>query len=108
MIELLMASIVVAMAGAMLMGVLIASNRSAKLRIEHTLLTQLAASQLSLIDDPLTDQTPTQGAFAPPLEDFTWSLTRTDAPLKTLAQATLTVSHDHHHADVVTYRRKAE
>ena len=108
MVELLIASVVVAMAGAMLAGALIASNRSAELCRQRILLTQLAANQLALLDDPLTDQTPTQGTFAPPLDAMAWTLSWTEASLEPLAQVTLSVTRGSHHTDVVTYRRLAQ
>ena len=104
-IELLIASIVIASAGALLVGGLVAANRSSDLRIEQVLFTQALAGRLALLDDELSDQTPTHGTLPAPLDDVSWSLAWADAPLAPLVQATLSVSRKDHAADVVTYRR---
>ena len=103
-IELLIASVVVASAGALLIGGLVAANRSAEARIDQILSTQLLASRLALLSDPLDPSTPTSGTFPSPLDEFTWTLAWTDAPLAPLAEATLTVETKSRAAHVVTYR----
>ena len=106
-IELLIASLVIAAASALLVGGLVAANRSSELWSERLLFTQVLASRLALLDDELSDQTPTHGILPAPLEDVSWTLAWTDAPLAPLVQATLSVSRKDHAADVVTYRRLA-
>ena len=103
-IELLIASVIVASAGALLIGGLVAANRSADLRIDQTLSTQLLASQLALLDDQIDPNTSTSGTFPSPLDAFAWTLEWTDAPLTPLAQTTLTVTTKSRAAHVVTYR----
>ena len=103
-IELLIASVVVAAAGALLIGGLVAANRSAEVRIDQTLATQLLASQLALLGDQLDPNTPTSGTFPPPLDEFAWTLEWTEVPLTPLAEATITVTTKNHVAHVVTYR----
>jgi hypothetical protein len=44
------------------------------------------------------------GAFAAPLDDFTWTLQWVEAPLEPLAEATITVSQKDRATRVVTYR----
>lgn len=104
-IELLMASVVVAAGGAMLIGGLVAANRSRELRIEQLLATQLLAGRLAELDDEIGAETPMSGTFAEPLDEFAWSLEHNDPSPDGLAQATLTVSHDDHHTHAVTLRR---
>ncbi len=103
-----MASVVAAAAAALLVGGLVAANRSAGLRIEQALSTQLLANQLALLGDQIADDTPTQGAFPEPLGTFSWSLEYADASPDPLTHVTLAVAHDGHEAHVVTYRRLAE
>ncbi len=103
-LELLMASMVVAAAGALLVGGMVWANRGADLRIEQVLSTQLLASQLALLDGPLSPQTPRSGTCPAPLNEFTWTLQWKDAPLAPLAEATLTVGRNGHTAHVVTYQ----
>ena len=106
-IELLMASVVVAAAGALLVGGLIGANRSTALRVERILSTQLLASELALLDRQLGPDTPTSGHFSPPFEDVQWTLAWTPTPRAPLVEATLTVSRGDHHVDAVTYRQLA-
>src|SRR3989338_3780205 len=103
-IELLMASVVVACAGALLIGGLVAANRSAEARIDQTLSTQFLSSQLALLGDQFDSNTPTSGTFPSPLDDVTWTLEWIDAPLAPLAEATLTITTKDRAAHVVTYR----
>ena len=109
-VELLMASIVIGAAGAVLAGGLVAANRSAERRTEQVFLTQLLASRLALLDDRLQPGTGDRGAFPPPLEDYAWSLAveAAPAPLEALAKATIAVTRRGHTVDVVTYRPLAE
>ena len=106
MVELLISSLVVGAAGALLIGGLVAANRSADWRIEQILTTQLLASRLALLDDSLSDTTLRSGIFPAPLDDFTWTLdiAGIDGPLAPLAQGTLTVTRKDHASHVVTYR----
>ena len=107
-IELLMAAVIVAAVGSLLAGGLIAANRSRDVRVEQALSAQLLASELALLDDELTEQTPTTGTISAAPESFTWTLQRAGAPLPPLVTATLTLSHNGHNTHVVTYRRLAE
>ena len=107
-IELLIASVVVPSAAALLVGGLVASNRCIERRIEVRLATQLLASQLASLDDQLSDALASAGTFAPPLSTFTWTLERSEAPLAPLLEATLTVTVGNRLARVVTYRQHAE
>ena len=103
-IELLIASVVVASAGALLIGGLVTANRSAQIRIDQTLATQLLASQLALLDDQFQPKTPRQGSMEPPLEDDTWALEWSETPWTPLVEAKLSVSHKGQAVDAVTYR----
>lgn len=103
-VELLIASVVVASAGALLIGGLVAANRSAEIRIDQALSTQLLASQLALLDDQLSSQTPRSGTFPAPLDEFTWTLEWTDTPFTPLVEARLTAAKKGRAAYVVTYR----
>ena len=107
-IELLIASVVIASVGSLLIGGLIAANRSADLRIEQTLSTQLLASQFALVHDRLSPDMPTRGTWTTPSGEFTWMLTWSPAPRSPLAETTLTVTKQDHANRVVTYRPLAE
>lgn len=107
-LELLMASAVGAAAAAMLVGGLIASNRSSVLRVERAVSTQLLASQLALLDDVIPSEAETSGNYPAPLQDFTWALEWTETPLAPLAETTLTVKKGDHATHVVTYRSLAQ
>jgi len=108
MVELLIASVIAASAGALLIGGLVAANRHAELRIERALLTQLLASRLALLEEPLGEQTPTGGTVSSPQGEITWTVEWTQIPDSPLAQTILTVRRGGHEAHVVTYRRLAE
>ncbi len=107
-IELLMAAVIAGAVGSLLAGSLIAANRSRDIRVEQALSTQVLASQLALLDDELTEQTPTSGTIPATPEEFTWTLQRAKVALMPLVTATLTLSRGSHEAHVVTYRRLAE
>ena len=107
-VELLMAAVIAAAVGSLLAGGLIAANRSRDIRVEQALSTQLLASQLALLDDEITDQTPTSGTIPTSSGDFTWTLQRVEAPLPPLVTAELTLNRNGHEAHVVTYRRLQE
>ena len=109
--EVLVSSVVVAAAGALLAGALAAANRGADRRIEQILTTQLLAGQLALLDDRVGDATPKSGTFQTPTEEgFLWTLQMEDAgtPLSPLAKVTLTVTRKDHAAHVVTCRPRAQ
>ena len=101
-----MASLITAAAGALLAGGLVAANRSAALRIEQTLSTQLLADRLALLDERISDATPRSGTFSPSVHGATWTLTVEPAadPLTPLLKATISVTHQEHMTHVVTYR----
>ena len=103
-IELVMAAVLLASAGAMLVGGLVAANRSSDARIEQALSTQVLASQFALLDEQITPQTPTRGTVSSPLGEYTWTLEWTKAPLAPLVEATLTLSRKDRASHVVTYR----
>lgn len=108
--ELLIASAVAAAAASLLVGGLVSANRGADVRIKQSLSTHLLANQLALLDEELSDATPTSGTFPTPLAAFTWTLeiAPTDVPLSPLATATLTVAHNGHASHVVTCRPVAQ
>jgi prepilin-type N-terminal cleavage/methylation domain-containing protein len=106
-IELLIATAIVAAAGALLAGGLLASHRSLERRTEQALLTHLLADRVALLDDTLNSQTPRGGSFPPPLDDVTWTLAWSPIPQTGLAQATLTVTREGHAVNATTYRRLA-
>lgn len=105
-IELLMASLIASAAGALLVGGLVAANRSAALRIEQAISTQLLADRLALLDERISDATPRSGTFSPPVHGAVWALTVEPAadPLTPLLKATISVTHQEHTTHVVTYR----
>ena len=102
-LELLVASVVMAAAGALLVGGMVQVNRSTELHVEQTVLTQLLASQFALLDDALSQQMPASGTCAPPA-DCTWTLHWIAAPLIPLVETTLTAGWKDRTAHVVTYR----
>jgi len=108
-VELVMASLIVSVAGALLVGGLVAANRSTDLRLHQMLSTQWLANQLALLDDTLSGSTATGGTFLP-LDDATWTLSvePADDPLKPLAKATIIVTRKDLTSHVVTYRPVAK
>ncbi len=106
-IELLIASVITAMACVLLIGGLQAANRSGEMRSEQILATTVLANQLALLPEQIGPATPTSGAAASPLGEFTWTLTWTEAPLAPLVEATLTVAGPQGAAHAVTYRSLA-
>jgi|GEM_PF-2711331 len=104
-IELLIASVLVGAAGALLVSGLVTANRGADRRITQILSTQLLASQLALLDDQIGPKTPTHGTLSSPLGECTWTLEWTQTSLTPLVQATLSLEQkDHQTSHVVTYR----
>lgn len=108
--ELLIASALLAAAGALLAGGLLWANRSADARAQRALLTQLLASQLNDLDETLTGQELTSGAFDPPVDDAAWALDvqPLDTPENPLRRVTLTVTSHGQSVQAVTYRRFVE
>ena len=104
MIELLIAGVIISLGSALLIGSLIGANRSADRRIEQAILTQLAASQLALLDNQVTRDLPAAGTIPLPDGDAAWSLQFTDAPHPPLLEANVQVSKGDHTAHVVTWR----
>lgn len=105
MIELLMASILIAGAGGMLIASLVSANRSASMRAEQALLGQFLASQLALLDDPLPAVLPESGPLPQPFQDHAALVTVGGLPPTTLQQAALSVEHGAHRVALVTWRR---
>ena len=107
-IELLIAAVIAAAAGALLIGGLVAANRSAEIRMAQTLSTHVLANQLALLDNQLGPKTPITGTVSSPLGQYTWTLAWTEAPLAPLAETTLTVTSPQGASHVVTYRQLAQ
>jgi len=102
-VELLMASVVVAAAGTLLAGGLMIANRAADRRLQQILATQLLARQFALLGDTVVGTTgETGGTFPPPLEVFQWTQ-RWQPTSDQLARTTVTVSDGTSTAHVVTY-----
>ena len=106
-IELLMASIVVASAEALLISGLISANRGADLYVERALSTQLLASQLALLDEPLPHDVPTHGTF-PAWPEWSWTLQWQESAFAPLQETTITIAHQAQAYHLVTYRTLAE
>jgi len=109
--ELLVASVVAAVAAALLAGAMVPANRSAAIRADQAIAVQLLASRLALLEDQLTADQPATGQFDAPLENYAWtlSLTPLPAPQTALVAATLAVERtEGTHLDVVTYRQAAQ
>jgi len=107
-IELLMASVLVAAAGVLLVSGLLGANRGADLRVRQILSAQALASQLALLDDHVAGTSgAVSGTLPPPLEAFRW--TRQWEPLTdSMARLTITVSDGTVTNHVVTDRPIAE
>ena len=103
----MIASIIIAAAGALLAGGLVTSNRGADLRMQQVLSTQLLASRLALVDDQLQRA---QGEERGTLDGFHWTQQWEQAQdhLAPLARTVVTVSDATSTAHVVTYRPVAE
>ena len=106
-VELLIAAIVVAAAGTLLIAGLLTVNRGAEQRLRQIATTQVLASQLALLDDHVGED---GGILPPPPEPF--QVTRrwepAEGPMHPLAKATLTVSDGTYTAHAITYRRVQE
>ena len=106
-VELLIASIIVAAGGTLLAGGLVTSNRGAQLRSQQILVTQALASQLAQLNDQVVGASgQASGALPPPLETIRWTRRWEPAtgPMEPLAQVTLVVSDGTSTAHVLTYR----
>jgi prepilin-type N-terminal cleavage/methylation domain-containing protein len=108
--ELLVASVILASAGALLAGGLLWANRSIEARAQRAHVTQLLASRLSLLEETLTTQEPQAGLFDPPIEGAAWQLELqpVDGTDGVLQRVMLTVTQGGQAASVVTYRPIAE
>jgi prepilin-type N-terminal cleavage/methylation domain-containing protein len=104
-VELMIASLIVAAAGALLVGGLVGANRSTEYRLGQILSAQWLANQLALLDDRISEATLTGGTILP-LDDATWTLSVEDAdePLTPLAKTTITVTRKDFTSHVVTFR----
>jgi len=101
-VELLIASIVVAAAGTLLAGGLATSNRGAARRLQQILAAQLLASQFALLDDHVTAASgELDGTFPSPLEAFHWTH-RWEPFADSMARLTITVSEGTVTTHVVT------
>ena len=103
-IELMIASAIMAAAGGLLMSSLITANRGTALRAEQAVLGQVLASQLAQVDEPLASNQGASGSLPRPFEDRTWQLTIDDAPQPSLRQAALSVEHGTQHLELITWR----
>lgn len=104
-VEVLVAAVIVAAAGALLVGGLVGANRSADLRVERVVAGHLLASRLALLPEAVSDTTPTAGTFPEPLAGYTWTQTRTPSQmLAPLEELTVTVSRQGRRLDAVTAR----
>lgn len=108
-IELMIAAVVTASAAVLLSGSLVSANRSASMRIDEIVLTQLLADRWAQLDDPLPSTQPQHGTCPPPFDDATWTLTAEplEGPLASLAKTTLTMEHHDHAISLVTDRALA-
>jgi len=108
-IELLIASTLIASAGALLAGGLATANRQADRRIAQALSTQAAASTLALLDDRVGSEAPSSGTLPPPLDGCRWTLEVTDPDpvLVPLAKIVLTVRGNGQTVSLTTYRQRS-
>jgi prepilin-type N-terminal cleavage/methylation domain-containing protein len=108
-IELALASAILALAGGVIAGGLIAVNRGADLRVQRMMTASILANQLASLDDQLTGDTPGEGAVSTPVGEFAWAIETVESPLPAVAQVTITTTHQGHTDRTVTYRlRPAE
>ena len=107
-VELLIAGVIIAMTGSLLIGGLMSANRSGELRASQAIATQLVAGQLALVDDSVTLSDANKGACPEPYPDSTWVLEQQDTPLASVKRIQLTVTHEGHDIHVATYRRLKE
>ena len=106
-VELLMAAIVVASAGSLLVSGLISANRGADLYVERALSTQLLASQFALLEEPLPHDVATHGTCSA-LPNWEWTLQWHDSAFAPLQETMITVAHQGQAHHLVTYRTLAE
>lgn len=105
-VELLIASVIVAAGGTLLAGGLTTANRGAQLRRQQILMIQALASQFAQLDDQMVGASgQASGTLPPPLEMMHW--TRRWEPVSdddTRASVALSVSDGTATAYVVTSR----
>ena len=91
-VELLIASLVVAAAGSLLAGGLLIANRAANQRLQQIVATQLLASRFALLEEEMVEAAgQTSGTFPSPLEAVQW-IQRWERVSEELARVILTVS----------------
>ncbi len=103
-VELVMASLIASAAGALLVGGLVAANRSTEYRLYQIFSTQGLANQLALLDDRISDSTPMSGTLAFNHGSWTLAVEAADESPTPLARATITVTQKDTASHVVTYR----
>ena len=106
-VELLIASAIVALTGSLLVGGLMAANRNSELRAQQALAAQQVAGHIALLPDQLAKDAPAQTA-CPESTDESCTIEQADAPLAPLKQLTLTLTVQGHTTHAVTLRPVAE
>ncbi|GEM_PF-5489012 len=108
-IELVIAAVLTAAAGALLAGALISVNRSSALRGDRAFSTQWLASQLALLPETATLGAQTSGTLPPPDDAILWTFDTAaiEPPFGSLAVVHWRLAGGQT-ADVVTYRPIAE
>lgn len=108
-VELLIAAVIIALTASLLVGGLISANRSAALRAQQAVSTELLATQLAALPDALPPDAPAQAACPEPLTgDTSCTMELAGGPLPSLRQVTLTLTHQGHAAHVATLRQVQE
>ena len=108
MVEVLIASILVASAGLMLGSGLLASNRAAQQRRLQLMTTEIVASQLALVPDAVVTGASADGTVNTPSGMLAWELTATPVAGSPLAEAVLSVTGPHIAVRATTYRPVVE
>lgn len=103
-IELMIAGVIVALTASLIVGGLVAANRSGELRTRQVIANQLLSSQLASLTDSLASPQPQEGGFPEPWTDSHWSLTVADTDTHGLKQLDLTVTHQGHSVHATTFR----
>lgn len=103
-VELMIAGVIIAMTGALLIGGLLSANRSAEMRARQAVTAQLLASQLALIDGKINTDSPVKGNFSGAYADSTWQIEQYDTAVASVKQVQLTVNHQGYAAHAATYR----
>lgn len=107
-VELLIAGVIIAMTSSLLIGGLISANRAGEMRCQQAVGAQLLATQLALIGDSMSAQSPLQGPGPEPYSGSSWAIEEQDTSMASVKQIRLTLIHQGQVFHASTYRAVKE